>query len=443
MSIKDDSPSVVDLLSQELDRLELRIESAERRIVESEMRIQRASERISAAPQESRVKVPRDGDVLAACTQASMSRRQVIKAAALATAGLASTNLLRPQDVLAQASYPDGIAITGGSLQLAGYPFVGAASVPIAILTNQAPWRIFVASAVDPVGSTDNVLALVYNCSYSNSGGGWGIPDLATEPTMQMSFESRWNGNAAWNWDLSAPGAGSPGTRPWGAEFTYATKHVAISMGGTNLGPGMGGLRVTGGPQGALSLMSAAGQGAIAPILTLQRGNGSTFMKLHPSGFNMVATSDPSADINPAGYDGFMSLLSTSQAFTVGATSPSDITLQSGIKVAGGATDVYRRFILHTDGTMEWGPGIRPTDTRLYRNAPNSLKTDGVVAVSQLVSNASGSRISQGSGAPSSPNQVAPNLGDVYFRTDTPTVPNQRIYICIQGGASPTWTGIA
>jgi hypothetical protein len=53
-----------------------------------------------------------------------------------------------------------------------------------------------------------------------------------------------------------------------------------------------------------------------------------------------------------------------------------------------------------------------------------------------------GGSISQGSGAPSKPNGVNPNAGDIYFRTDTPSTANQRIYICTTGGASPAWSGI-
>jgi hypothetical protein len=47
-----------------------------------------------------------------------------------------------------------------------------------------------------------------------------------------------------------------------------------------------------------------------------------------------------------------------------------------------------------------------------------------------------------GAGAPSKPNGVNPATGDYWFRTDTPSTANQRIYICTAGGSSPTWVGI-
>jgi Pectate lyase superfamily protein len=50
--------------------------------------------------------------------------------------------------------------------------------------------------------------------------------------------------------------------------------------------------------------------------------------------------------------------------------------------------------------------------------------------------------ITQGSGAPTNPTGSNPVAGDVYFRTDTPSTSNQRIYICTVGGGSPTWVGI-
>jgi hypothetical protein len=54
----------------------------------------------------------------------------------------------------------------------------------------------------------------------------------------------------------------------------------------------------------------------------------------------------------------------------------------------------------------------------------------------------SGAKITSGSGAPSAPGGANPAAGDYFFRTDTPSTSNQRIYVCTVGGASPTWVGI-
>lgn len=55
---------------------------------------------------------------------------------------------------------------------------------------------------------------------------------------------------------------------------------------------------------------------------------------------------------------------------------------------------------------------------------------------------ASAPEINQGPGAPSKPNGNNPATGDYWFRTDTPSTANQRIYVCTVGGSSPTWVGI-
>lgn len=54
-----------------------------------------------------------------------------------------------------------------------------------------------------------------------------------------------------------------------------------------------------------------------------------------------------------------------------------------------------------------------------------------------------GATIFSGSGVPGLPATVTSvNAGDYYFRTDTPTTANQRLYVCVTGGATPTWVGI-
>ena len=43
--------------------------------------------------------------------------------------------------------------------------------------------------------------------------------------------------------------------------------------------------------------------------------------------------------------------------------------------------DTYRRFTMRVDGLINWGPGNAATDTNLYRNAANELKTDDSLVV--------------------------------------------------------------
>ena len=349
---------------------------------------------------------------------------------------LTSTDLVTAQN---------GVAVNGSSVQMATYPLIGGMSAPITFPSAQASWRVFLTSTNDARGNTDNQLVFAYNATKNNSVGSWNRPDVSTQPVSVFVYESFFSGNAEWNWDLAAPGAGPPQRRPWGAQFTYANDDCAFDMGISGMPSGSGGVRVNGGMvTGQLLVRSARGQGANSPVLTMQRGDGSVFFKSHPSAAAWVLTGSSTANVNGAGYYGLMHIMSTQQAFSVGGTSPSDIALQSMVEVVGGSqNDAYPRFIVNTDGTHRWGPGTTPADSKLYRSGVNSLKSDGTLALSQRLSNLpGGGRMSQGQGLPTVPNGVAPATGDIYFRTDTPNTPKERIYICITAGPTPAWTGI-
>jgi hypothetical protein len=116
--------------------------------------------------------------------------------------------------------------------------------------SNGANWRVSVWTATDDQGSVDNVTGFSYNVS--EAGLGW-VADTASEPTMHMSFESRWNGQAEWNWDLGAAGAYPLGYRPFGMYYNYSTRAVGAAFGATSDpgkveifgGPATGWLRVT------------------------------------------------------------------------------------------------------------------------------------------------------------------------------------------------------
>lgn len=57
-----------------------------------------------------------------------------------------------------------------------------------------------------------------------------------------------------------------------------------------------------------------------------------------------------------------------------------------------------------------------------------------------------GTRFFSGSGAPSIfnlPASYSSTVGDFFKRTDTPTVANQRLYMCTVAGSPGTWVGIA
>src|SRR5437879_2528173 len=66
--------------------------------------------------------------------------------------------------------------------------------------TPDAPWRVRRWTSLDNSNNRDNAFGFAYNRSWQQSGdsGWWNSPDVATEPSMLFSLESRWNGNAEW-----------------------------------------------------------------------------------------------------------------------------------------------------------------------------------------------------------------------------------------------------
>lgn len=92
-----------------------------------------------------------------------------------------------------------------------------------------------------------------------------------------------------------------------------------------------------------------------------------------------------------------------------------------------------------------WGPVVNDT---INTTVSKFAGLNGGVGTTDVYYNifhsdlTGGGSISQGSGAPSKPDGENPTAGDIYFRTDTPSTANQRVYICTTGGASPVWSGI-
>lgn len=83
--------------------------------------------------------------------------------------------------------------------------------------------------------------------------------------------------------------------------------------------------------------------------------------------------------------------------------------------------------VMYVDYLKVWGPPTDPTNGAL---APDYVHLAG----------GAGPTITGGSGAPT----IAGAEGDVYFRIDTPTVADQRVYICTVTGiaGASTWVGI-
>jgi len=71
---------------------------------------------------------------------------------------------------------------------------------------------------------------------------------------------------------------------------------------------------------------------------------------------------------------------------------------------------------------------------------PNVIQLNG--PRTQFGSATTQATVHSNTGAPPNPAYAA-NIGDLYFRTDTPSTANQRIYICTVAGNPGTWVGIA
>ena len=276
-----------------------------------------------------------------------------------------------------------------GAAALALSPEIAAAGttetdlVELKFPTADAPWRIRRWTGTDNQGKRDNVFGLVYNRSFNQAGdtGGWKTPDVATEPAMVFSLESRWNGNAEWNWDLAPPGFDRVNGRDWDARplsvfYTYATRDSQFGFGDSD----GGGVRLFGGPnRGGLRVRSASGSQSI-PSLWLERPDGTTFLKVHPNSGHIVLTPSTSSASNIIGaqWSGAIRIFNASVGLDIGGTSPTDTAFKS--RVAKPGTEGETLFRVQTDGKLLWNE-----DTSLERSAAGLLRTDGKLAATQGV----------------------------------------------------------
>jgi hypothetical protein len=151
------------------------------------------------------------------------------------------------------------------------------------------------------------------------------------------------------------------------------------------------------------------------------------------------------------GTDGDKSMLSiTAPANSEVSGGLTAVRLNAGASAAAAILKAY-----DTTGTNRLTIGAACTlilngaGLNLQNSGSNSAHIDstgyvqpGVSTAAGAAATALGSRIYAGSGAPTN---LVGVLGDIYFRSDTPSTSNQRVYICTTAGASgggATWTGI-
>lgn len=109
----------------------------------------------------------------------------------------------------------------------------------------------------------------------------------------------------------------------------------------------------------------------------------------------------------------------------------------------GTLSHAYNCEVIQGPGATEWTFPAAALNSANIQLAASTI-TMGNVSLADLTFGytASGATFTSGSGAPGEPGNRVPVAGDFYFRTDTPSTANQRIYICTVGGSSPTWVGI-
>lgn len=107
------------------------------------------------------------------------------------------------------------------------------------------------------------------------------------------------------------------------------------------------------------------------------------------------------------------------------------LTTQGGITLDDGSTNASGFGNINGNNLF-----VNSALTNNLMNRANDGPANLVYGI-RLTSNSS---LNSGSGAPT----IAGTAGDFFFRTDTPTVTNQRIYVCtVTGGAgAATWVGI-
>ena len=113
------------------------------------------------------------------------------------------------------------------------------------------------------------------------------------------------------------------------------------------------------------------------------------------------------------------------------AESGKPLTTQGGSTLDDGNGSVSIKSTLDVQGVLN-------AHSDFYANTLYSF-SDPIIATGRLGLQ-SAATLNSGTGAPT----IAGTAGDFYFRTDTPTTADQRIYVCTVSGAAgaATWVGI-
>lgn len=161
-------------------------------------------------------------------------------------------------------------------------------------------------------------------------------------------------------------------------------------------------------------------------------------------GATALGLSAAGGNIKLGTYNQFVGTLTdtpTALANNLGAAAP--VTFQ--VNGSGGSGNSLGLNDTSSPGNQVWvtnaGGAFKFINTA-FSASMGQVNQDGTWTMNAVGSSSGGRIFGPLSGAPGLPNGIQPSTGDFYFRKDTPSTANQRLYVCTAGGGTPTWVGI-
>ena len=258
---------------------------------------------------------------------------------------------------------------------------VGSLTIP-SVSTPTVRNRVVHAEQASPDGLfTDNAIGFTYNRSW-NSATGFARDDI-TQPTTWLGLESYWVGSTELNIDLS-PAKSTRQLRPFGFTAKYDGSVADLSIGTGPYAPGAGGVTLGGGTSqtGLVSIQDRAGSHTSENMLLMLRQDGTASFAWRAGGPPRLNFS-LQPGINASGFGNY-GILKFAGGWDHGEPlmefedlGASAILLNSYAE----RTDVNSRLAVLANGEINWGSGVTPLDTDLYRSAAGTLHTDGNLAI--------------------------------------------------------------
>jgi len=242
--------------------------------------------------------------------------------------------------------------------------------------------RVVHAQQASPDGLfTDYSIGFSSNRSWNNATA-FNRDDI-TQPMTSLGLESYWNGSTELNIDIS-PASSTVQRRPFGFTAKYDGSVTLLGIGNAMFAPGSGGVTLMGGTgtSGAVIILDRTGSSAADNMLIMQRQNQTASFAWRAGGVPRLNFAlNPQYDANAFGNYG---VLKFGGEWDYGEPLMEFESVGTGAMLLNSypeSSDRQPRFTLFADGEINWGSGTAPADTDLYRNAANTLRTDGSFVV--------------------------------------------------------------